>query len=116
VLLLEGKAEDGLDHTALAVQGLPAGWEIAGRVAAGKATGMPWLGELTETNAEPAADDRFAAVVALTADKPAFRVAVRLRAVTQGEFELPGAELSDMYVPAIFARQNTGRIKVGGAE
>ena len=38
------------------------------------------------TEAQTGADDRFAAVVALTADKPAFRVAVRLRAVTPGEF------------------------------
>jgi alpha-2-macroglobulin len=116
VLLIEGKAEDGQNHTALAVQGLPAGWEIAGRIAAGKDNGMPWLGELTETDAEPAADDRFAAVVSLTGEKPAFRVAVRVRAVTPGEFELPGAELSDMYVPAVFARQNAGRIRISGPE
>jgi uncharacterized protein YfaS (alpha-2-macroglobulin family) len=116
VLLLEGRAEDGQDHHALAVQGLPAGWEIAGRMSAGKASGMPWLGELTETVAEPAADDRFAAVVALTGEKPAFRVAVRVRVVTPGEFELPGAEMADMYVPALFARQNTGRIKIESAE
>jgi uncharacterized protein YfaS (alpha-2-macroglobulin family) len=37
---------------------------------------------------------------------------VRLRAVTPGVFELPGAELADMYRPGIFARQNTGRITV----
>jgi hypothetical protein len=116
VLVLEGRAEDGQDHRALAVQGLPAGWEIAGRIAGGSASGLPWLGELTEPDAEPAADDRFAAVLPLTGDKPAFRVAVRLRAVTLGDFELPGAELSDMYVPAVFARQNAGRIKVIGAE
>ena len=116
VLLLEGKAEDGNAHYAMAVQGLPAGWEIAGRIAGGKASGLPWLGELTEPEAQPAADDRFAAVLALTAEKPSFRIAVRVRAVTQGEFELPGAELADMYAPGNFARQNTGRIKILGAE
>ena len=116
VLVLEGRAEDGQDHHALVVQGLPAGWEIAGRIAGGPASGLPWLGDLTEPDAQPAADDRFAAVVPLTGDKPAFRVAVRLRAVTQGDFELPGAELADMYVPAVFARQNAARIKVIGAE
>ena len=94
------------------MQGLPAGWEIAGRLAAGKTQGMPWLGELSETEAEPAADDRFAATILLTKDQPSFRVAVRLRAVTPGDFEIPGAALSDMYRPAIFARQNTNRIKV----
>ena len=112
VLVLEGKAEDGQPHRALLMQGLPAGWEIAGRIAAGKVSGMEWLGEVMETEAQPAADDRFAAVVALGADKPAFRVAVRLRAVTPGSFELPGADVADMYRPAIFARQAAGRIAV----
>ncbi len=112
VLLVEGRADDGGDHRALFVQGLPAGWEIAGRLVAGKTAGMPWLGELSEVEAEPAADDRFAATLALSKDQPSFRIAVRLRAVTPGVFELPGAVLSDMYRPAIFARQNTGKIKV----
>ena len=112
VLVLEGKAEDGQDHRAMLLQGLPAGWEIAGRIAAGKASGMEWLGAVTETEAQPAADDRFSAVIALGADKPEFKVAVRLRAVTPGRFELPGAELSDMYRPAVFARQAAGRISV----
>ncbi len=112
VLLLEGRADDGQDHRAMLLQGLPAGWEIAGRLAAGKAAGMPWLGELTETESQPAADDRFAATMALSKDMPSFRVAVRLRAVTPGEFELPGAALSDMYRPGLFARQAAGRAKV----
>ena len=116
VLLLEGKAEDGQDHRALLMQGLPAGWEVAGRFAGGAAPGLPWLGDLSEAEVQIGADDRFAAVVALTGGKPAFRVAVRLRAVTPGSFELPGAELSDMYRPAIFARQAVNRIKVLGAE
>ncbi|MGI4950468.1 MAG: alpha-2-macroglobulin family protein [Janthinobacterium lividum] len=112
VLLVEGRAEDGQDHRAMLLQGLPAGWEIAGRLAAGKTSGMPWLGELTETESQPATDDRFAATMLLGADQPGFRVAVRLRAVTPGTFELPGAVLSDMYRPGVFARQVTGRIKV----
>ena len=116
VLLVEGRADDGLEHRALLLQGLPAGFEIAGRLDAGKTAGMPWLGELSEVEAQPAADDRFAATMLLTAESPSFRVAVRLRAVTPGSFELPGAVLSDMYRPAIFARQNTGRLKIVAAE
>ncbi len=116
VLLLEGRAEDGQPHRAMVMQGLPAGWEIAGRMPAGPVSGLPWLGELSDTEAQPAADDRFAAVVALTPGTPGFRVAVRVRAVTPGVFELPGAEVADMYRPALFARQNTGRITVQTAE
>ena len=112
VLLMEGRADDGQDHRAMLLQGLPAGWEIAGRLTAGKTAGMPWLGELTETESQPATDDRFAATMMLTADQPGFRVAVRLRAVTPGNYEMPGAALSDMYRPGVFARQAAGRGKV----
>jgi uncharacterized protein YfaS (alpha-2-macroglobulin family) len=55
-------------------------------------------------------------VVGLGQDKPGFRIAVRLRAVTPGSFELPGAELADMYRPAIFARQGANRIAVLGPQ
>jgi uncharacterized protein YfaS (alpha-2-macroglobulin family) len=116
VLLLEGRAEDGQDHHALVVQGLPAGWEIVGRFSEGDVPGMAWLDKLSATEAQPAADDRYAAVVGLESGAPGFRVAVRLRAVTPGEFELPGAELSDMYRPGVFARQAVARIKVLSAE
>ena len=98
------------------LQGLPAGGEVAGRLAAGKVPGMTWLGELSETEAEPAADDRYAAVMKLDKATPSFRVAVRLRAVTPGSFELPGATLSDMYRPGVFARQATGRVTIQPAE
>ncbi len=116
VLLLEGRAEDGQDHRAMLLQGLPAGWEIAGRLGAGEVPGMTWLGKLSDTESEPAADDRYAAVVDLAAADPAFRLAVRLRAVTPGSYEMPGAELSDMYRPALYARQAANRIAVLPAE
>ncbi len=116
VLLLEGRAETRETHRAMLQQGLPAGWEIIGRLGAGEVTGMPWLGTLTETVASPALDDRFAAALDLTPDAPDFRLAVRLRAVTAGRFELPGADVSDMYRPQVFARQSTGRITVLGPD
>ena len=116
VLLLEGRAEDGQDHRGLIVQGLPAGWEIVGRFSEGPVPGMAWLDKLPATEAQPAADDRYAAVVALDSNAPGFRVAVRLRAVTPGAFELPGAEVSDMYRPGVFARQAATRINVLTAE
>ncbi len=116
VLLLEGRAETREAHRALVQQGLPAGWEIVGRLAAGEVAGMPWLGTLTETAATPALDDRLAAAIDLTPEAAEFRIAVRLRAVTAGQFELPGAQVEDMYRPQVFARQDTGRITVLPAE
>ncbi len=112
VLLLEGSAEDGQRHQAMLRAGLPAGWEIAGRLPEGKIPGMDWLGELTAVNTEAAADDRFAAAFDLTAATTGFRLAVLLRAVTPGEYEYPGSELADMYRPAVYARQNAVRVSV----
>jgi uncharacterized protein YfaS (alpha-2-macroglobulin family) len=115
ILVIDGRATDGQAHRALLLAGLPAGWEIAGRFPAGQVPGMSWLGTLSNTETEAAADDRYAAVVNLTPDQPAFRLAVMLRAVTPGNFEYPGMMLSDMYRPAIFARQGTVRITVNPA-
>jgi uncharacterized protein YfaS (alpha-2-macroglobulin family) len=77
---------------------------------------MPWLGTLTEVESQPARDDRFSAAVELTREQPLSRLAVRLRAVTAGRFELPGMEAQDMYRPGVLARQNAGRITVLPAE
>jgi uncharacterized protein YfaS (alpha-2-macroglobulin family) len=112
ILLLEARAEDGEEHRALVQQGLPAGWEIATRLPAGTVPGMAFLGELTEPAMVAALDDRFALAADLSEQQPAGRFAVVLRAVTPGSFELPGAQAQDMYRPAIFARQNSGRIAV----
>jgi uncharacterized protein YfaS (alpha-2-macroglobulin family) len=115
-LVLEGRAEDGQDHRALVTAGLPAGWEIAARLGEGEPASAGFLGKLSATEAQPAADDRYAAVVALTGKSGDFRLAVRLRAVTPGNFELPGAEVADMYRPGVFARQAAGRVTVLPAE
>jgi uncharacterized protein YfaS (alpha-2-macroglobulin family) len=116
VLQVEARAESGEAHQALLQQGLPAGWEIVGRLGPGEVPGMPFLGRLTEAAAQPALDDRFAAAVDLTAEQQAAVLAVRVRAVTPGRFELPGAEVADMYRPGFYARQATGRITVLPAE
>ena len=112
ILLLEARADADDRHQLLVQQGLPAGWEITGRFGAGEVSGLPWLGQLTGIDSQPALDDRFAAAVTLEGEGRVARIAVRLRAVTAGSFELPGAELRDMYRPAFFARQNTGRITI----
>jgi uncharacterized protein YfaS (alpha-2-macroglobulin family) len=113
VLLFEGRIDNAdRAHQVSLLQGLAAGWEIAGRMGPGKVDGMDWLGSLSETRAMPSADDRYAAILALSQDKPDFRLAVRLRAVTVGSFGLPGAALSDMYQPGLFARQGSATIVV----
>lgn len=116
VLLMELRATTNERHQAMLFQGLPAGWEIVSRLPPGDIQGMAWLGTLTEADAQPARDDRFAAAVTLTPEAPLARLAVRVRAVTPGRFELPGMEAQDMYRPGVFARQNAGRIAVLGPD
>ncbi|PWS34132.1 alpha-2-macroglobulin family protein [Falsiroseomonas bella] len=116
VVLLEARALTNESHMAMVLQGLPAGWEITGRLPAGEVQGMPWLGTLTEPDSMPARDDRFAAAVTLTPEQSLARLAVRMRAVTAGRFELPGMEAQDMYRPGVFARQNSARIVVLGPD
>jgi uncharacterized protein YfaS (alpha-2-macroglobulin family) len=112
ILQLEGRAEDGQIHAAMVQQGLPAGWEVVARLPAGDIASMPWVGTLSEAAATPALDDRVAAAVNMTAESQVFRLAWRVRATTPGRYELPGAELADMYRPEIFARQAVARITV----
>jgi uncharacterized protein YfaS (alpha-2-macroglobulin family) len=112
IMVITGRATDSQDHQAMVLAGLPAGWEIAGRFPAGTVDGMGWLGTLSDTDAQAAADDRYAAALSLTSDHPDFRLAVMLRAVTPGTYDYPGITLADMYRPGIFARQNTVHINV----
>jgi uncharacterized protein YfaS (alpha-2-macroglobulin family) len=112
ILLLEARADADDRHQLLVQQGLPAGWEITGRFGAGEVSGLPWLGQLTAIDSQPALDDRFAAAVTLEGENRVARMAVRLRAVTSGSFELPGAEAREMYRPGLFARQATARINI----
>ena len=77
---------------------------------------MPWLGKLSETAAVPALDDRVAAAVDITAEAPEIRVAFTIRAVTAGNFELPGAQVEDMQRPSVYARQNGARLSIAPAD
>ncbi len=116
VVLLEGRSEDGRSHRALIVDLLPAGWEIE-NAALGQGVPLdsfPWLGKLTETEHREARDDRFAAAVNLTPRETNFRTAYIVRAVTPGDFVLPGSYIEDMYRPDLSARGSAGRITIAG--
>ncbi|GAB5470847.1 MAG: alpha-2-macroglobulin family protein [Rhodospirillales bacterium] len=116
VVLLEGRSQDGRAHRALVVDLLPAGWEIE-NAALGQGVPLesfPWLKELTVTEHTEARDDRFAAAVDLTPDRAGFRVAYIVRAVTPGDFTLPGSYIEDMYRPDLSARGAAGRVTIAG--
>jgi uncharacterized protein YfaS (alpha-2-macroglobulin family) len=56
-------------------------------------------------------DDRYVAALTLPGDKT-FTLAYVARAVTPGDFFLPGATASDMYRPAVSARTEARRTKI----
>jgi len=67
-----------------------------------------FLGKLTYANLREARDDRFVAATALAGGKE-FAFAYIARAVTPGDFLLPGAEARDMYRPSVAARTSARR-------
>ncbi len=113
VMVLEGGADTGLFHQAIVVHPMPAGWEIENATLGAEGTGsLGWLKTLTTSRTTEARDDRYVAAVDLDAERPSFRLAFLVRAVTPGSYELPGAHIEDLYKPRFVARQRVGRIQV----
>ena len=84
---------------------LPAGYEIEMVLGPDDAQNGPFkfLGNLTTASVQESRDDRYVASLNLAGGKP-FALAYVARAVTPGDFYLPGADVHDMYKPAVFAR------------
>jgi len=100
--------------TALVVDDpLPAGFEVETVLSEADAKDGPFkfLGKLSAASVQEARDDRFVAAMALPGHKE-FAFAYIARAVTPGEFLLPGAEARDMYRPAIGARTGARRTAI----
>ena len=96
---------------------LPAGFEIEsvlrpadGAVSDGQGGAFAWLGEIAQAATTEARDDRFVAAVDVVDE--AERLAYIVRAVTPGEFTLPGVVAEDMYRPDVYARSAAGRVEI----
>jgi alpha-2-macroglobulin len=115
VVILEGESLRKEDHQALVVDMLPAGLEIENvRLAdSGQLGDLSWLGTLSAVNHVEYRDDRFVAALDLKPEQPAFRLVYLVRAVTPGDYAMPGAYVEDMYSPNLFARGPAGRLVVG---
>ncbi|HEY3813207.1 MAG TPA: alpha-2-macroglobulin [Caulobacteraceae bacterium] len=92
---------------------LPAGFEIETVLSPEDASDGPFkfLGPLSTLSAQEMRDDRYVAAMKLPGGRP-FTMAYVVRAVTAGDFYLPGAEAHDMYHPGIFARTAGGRTAI----
>jgi len=92
---------------------LPAGFEIELTLTPEDTRSGPFAfaGTLTYTDAQEARDDRYVAAFD-AASSDSFRVAYVARAVTAGDYYLPGAEARDMYRADLFARTSGGRASI----
>lgn len=96
---------------------LPAGFEIEAVLRpedAGPGGPYGFLGTLDQAQISEARDDRFVAALEArrTQSGEPVRLAYLVRAVTPGDFALPGAVAEDMYKPEVFARTRAGRVRI----
>lgn len=97
---------------------LPAGFEIEtilkptdGALKDGNNGAYEWVGNISKFQVTEARDDRFIASLE-TYRKDSYIAAYIVRAVTPGDFVMPGAVLEDMYRPADRAITETKRITI----
>jgi uncharacterized protein YfaS (alpha-2-macroglobulin family) len=124
IVRLSGRADASRSALTVVDDALPAGFEIEAVLKPADAQGVPgddghkptpgrfaFLGELSDASVQEKRDDRYIAALTL-ADRKPFVLAYVARAVTPGDFFLPGAEARDMYRPAVHAHTGAGRLKI----
>ncbi|WP_242220133.1 alpha-2-macroglobulin family protein [Shinella zoogloeoides] len=97
---------------------LPAGFEIdnPSLVDSAKLSNFDWLGETEAAHTEFRYDRFVAAFNRSEGDNRDVTLAYVVRAVTPGTYDLPAAQVEDMYRPQFSARTATGRMQVVKAE
>ena len=102
---------------------LPAGFEIESTLTPEDAQGMKgddgkatagafaFLGVLSPASTQEKRDDRYVAALTTGGGK-GFLLAYVARAVTPGDFYLPGVEARDMYRPTVRGRTAAGRVRI----
>ncbi|MGJ8559830.1 MAG: alpha-2-macroglobulin family protein [Litorimonas sp.] len=117
VVLIDAEARSRDSAMWVVADLFPAGFEIETILTpedAGETGPFAWLGNLSTVDMAEARDDRFIASwrTASRYGDGTRRIAYVVRAVTQGDFTLPGAHLEDMYRPSRMASTASGRISV----
>ncbi len=114
VAVIKGRATTNLEHQALVVDLLPAGFEVENaRLADRRDTkSFAWLPALTDTEHEEFQDDRYIAAFDLKKDDGDFVLAYLARAVTPGTYRLPAVHVEDMYKPRHRGRSDMGSVVI----
>jgi uncharacterized protein YfaS (alpha-2-macroglobulin family) len=110
IVLISGRSEQARSLSLVIDDALPGGFEIETVLGPDDAQNGPFrfLGELTGADVQERRDDRYIAATDLAGGKT-FAFAYIARAVSPGDYLLPGAEAHDMYRPAITARTDAAR-------
>jgi uncharacterized protein YfaS (alpha-2-macroglobulin family) len=113
IVRIAGGSQQGRTVALAINDALPAGFEIETVLGPDDADKGPFkfLGSLTAPKAQESRDDRYVAALDLAGGKT-FAVAYVARAVTPGDFYLPGAEILDMYHAGVNARSAGGRTQI----
>ena len=100
---------------------LPAGFEIEtilrpddGRQQYGDDGAFSWIGTIDQAQTAQKQDDRFVAAIDVREDNKT--LAYVARAVTPGEFAVPGVVAEDMYRPNVFARSAPATLTIAPRE
>jgi len=118
VTVLKFNSTSRQSRTAVIADLLPAGFEIetiltrdSGANSEGSDGAFKWIGNISGFDVTEARDDRFIASLE-TYERDAYVAAYIVRAVTPGEFVMPGAVIEDMYRPADRAITAAGTLSI----
>lgn len=123
VVVMKIDPEEDRTNPLIVADLLPAGFEIETvlRPADGRRAGddgaFAWAGQIARPQTAEARDDRY--VAAIDVQSKNVTLAYIVRAVTSGDFVMPGVTAEDMYRPQVQARSPAGRVVItppgGGA-
>ena len=113
IVVITGRSSQARSMALVVDDPLPAGLEIETVLGPDDAQNGPFkfLGTLTGADVQEARDDRYIAATDL-AGRGTFTFAYVARAVTAGDFLLPGVQARDMYRPALNARTAADRTTI----
>ena len=113
IVLVQGRSMQGQSLALVVDDPLPAGFEIETVLGPDDAENGPFkfLGKLSGADVQESRDDRYVAAMDLPGNE-GFAFAYVARAVTPGDFFLPGATARDMYHPGIWGSSAAGRTSI----
>ncbi|ESQ80963.1 alpha-2-macroglobulin [Asticcacaulis sp. YBE204] len=113
LVLISGRTNYAETRPIVVDDALPAGFEIEMTLSRDDAQNGPFrfVGDLSAVDVQEARDDRYVAALDVSANS-GFAMAYVARAVTPGDYYLPGAEVKDLYRNDLYARTGGGRLMV----